>query len=350
MPRATVTWSQLRVGAFVLGALIILAAFIFYITGEGAVFVPHYRLKTYLPDVAGLKAGAPVRLAGVEVGTVASVRLSEFRQDPKRHAEVVVRIAASYQPEIRTDSEAYVTTEGLLGEGVLELTRGISGEILPDGGVIRGGERPTIKEVVYNAGVITDHLKEVIARVNQGVGTIGKLINDDTLYRRVDATVNNMQELTARTAAGEGTLGRLVVSDELYQKINRTAGRMETVAADLQAGKGTLGKLIYDTTLHDNATQLVTSARTFFDDIQAGNGTLGKLATDEALYHTARRTFDNLQSVTGRLEEGEGTAGKIFRDPQLYDNLNNFTTELRALIDDFRKNPKKYLRVKFSLF
>ena len=140
------------------------------------------------------------------------------------------------------------------------------------------------------------------------------------------------------------------MSDELYHKIDRTAGRLETVAADLQAGKGTLGKLIYDPTLHDNATQLVTSARAFFDDVQAGKGTLGKLATDDALYHSASKTFNNLQSVTGRLEEGEGTAGKVFRDPQLYDNLNNFTTELRALISDFRKNPKKYLRVKFSIF
>jgi len=350
MPRATVTWSQLRVGLFVLAALIILATFIFYLTGAGAVFARHYQLKTYLPDVAGLKAGAPVRLAGVEVGTVEAVRLSEFRQDPKRHAEVVVRVVAAYQPEIRTDSEAFVTTEGLLGEGVLEVTRGISGETLPEGGVIRGGERPTIKEVVYNAGVITDNLKEVVARVNQGVGTIGKLINDDTLYRRLDTTVNNVQTLTARAAAGEGTLGRLVMSDELYQKIDRTAGRLETVTADLQAGKGTLGKLIYDPTLHDNANQLVTSARTFFDDVQAGKGTLGKLATDDALYQSARKTFDNLQSVTGRLEEGEGTAGKVFRDPQLYDNINNFTTELRALISDFRKNPKKYLRIKFSLF
>jgi len=350
MPRAKVTWSQLRVGIFMLTALLILATFIFYVTREGAVFAPHYRLKTYLPDVAGLKAGAPVRLAGVEVGTVEVVRLSEFRQDPKRHAEVVVRVVASNQPEIRTDSEAFVTTEGLLGEGVLEVTRGIAGEILPDGGVIRGGERPTIKEVVYNAGVITDHLKEVVARVDQGVGTIGKLINDDTLYRRLNTTVNNVQELTAHAADGQGTLGRLVMSDELYHKIDRTAGRLETVAADLQAGKGTLGKLIYDPTLHDNATQLVTSARAFFDDVQAGKGTLGKLATDDALYHSASKTFNNLQSVTGRLEEGEGTAGKVFRDPQLYDNLNNFTTELRALISDFRKNPKKYLRVKFSIF
>lgn len=350
MPRAVVTWSQLRVGIFVLGALLILAIFIFYVTGGGAVFAPHYNLRTYLSDVGGLNVGSPVRLAGIEVGTVESVRLSEFRQDPKRHVEVLIRVIETYREDIRTDSEAFVTTEGLLGEGVLEITRGIAGEILPGGGVIRGGERPTIKEVVYNAGVITENLQEIVTRINQGEGTIGKLVTDDTLYRRVDSITENVRTLTAQVSAGQGTVGKLMMSDELYQKIDRIAGRADTIVAELQAGKGTLGKLIYDPTIHDEASQFLTSGRRLFDDIEAGKGTLGKLATDDALYSSVRKTFENLQAVTGRLDEGEGTAGRIFRDPQLYDNINNFATELRALLSDFRKNPKKYLRIKISLF
>ncbi|MFQ5817393.1 MAG: MlaD family protein [Terriglobia bacterium] len=350
MARGVVTWSQLRVGIFVLGASLILATFVFYVTGAGAVLAPHYRLKTYLPDVAGLTVGSPVRLAGVEVGTVERVRLAREREDPKSSVEVVVRVLQAQRDFIRTDSEAFVTTEGLLGEGVLEITRGFSGEILKKDAVIRGGERPTIKEVVYNAGVISDHLQEIVARINQGEGTIGKLINDDTLYRRIDSVAESIHTLTAQAAVGEGTVGKLVMSDELYQKLHRTAGRADTIVADLQAGKGTLGKLIYEPTIHDEASKFITSGRQFFDNLEAGKGTLGKLATDDALYTSVRKTFDNLQAVTGRLDEGEGTAGKIFRDPQLYDNLNNLSTELRALLSDFRKNPKKYLRIKFSLF
>lgn len=350
MPRGAITWSQLRVGAFVVFALLVVATFIFYVTREQPIFAATYTLKTYLADVEGLKAGAPVRLAGVEAGTVEGVRLSEFRQDPKRHVEVAVRILRAYQEEIRTDSEAYVTTEGLLGEGVLEIKRGTAGTALQEGDIIRGAERPSIKDVVYNAGVITDHLKEVVGKINQGQGTLGKLINEDAMYRRLDSTVENVRVLTAKAAAGEGTVGKLVMSDELYQKIDRAAGRVDTVVADVQAGKGTLGKLIYDPTIHDEAKKFISGASRFFDNMEAGKGTLGKLATDDALYSSARKTFENLQSVTGRLDEGEGTAGKIFRDPQLYDNINNFTTELRALLSDFRKNPKKYLRIKLSLF
>ncbi|MBI4462451.1 MAG: MCE family protein [Acidobacteria bacterium] len=350
MPRGTVSWSQLRVGIFVLGALVILATFIFYVTGGGAVFAPQYRLKTYVPEGAGLTVGSPVRLAGVEVGTVERVRLSEFRQDPRRHVEVGVRVQQLYQADIRTDSEAYVTTEGLLGEGVLEITRGVSGEVLRAGGVIPGAARPTIKEVVYNAGVITDNLKDIVARVNQGQGTVGKLVADDTLYRRIDSAVDNVRLMTARAAAGEGTVGKLVMSEELYNRFDQVVARADTIVADIEAGKGTLGKFIYDPTIHDETKKFVTGASKLFDNIENGKGTLGKLATDDALYQSATKTFDNLQSVTGRLDEGEGTAGKVFRDPQLYDNINHFSTELRALISDFRKNPKKYLRIKFSIF
>ena len=350
MPRGTVTWAQLRVGLFVLATLIVLGVFVFYATGGGAAFARRYSLKTYLTDVAGLKPGAPVRVAGVEVGTVEGIRLTGGREGTKATVEVAFRVAEAYQNYIRTDSEAFVTTEGLLGEGVLEVTPGLTGTLLKEGGIVRGSARPSIKEVVYNAGIMTDHLKDITASISRGEGTIGKLIRDDTLYRRIDNAAENARTMIAHAAAGQGTVGKLLMTDELFQKIDRTAGHAETIVADIRAGKGTLGKFIYDPAIHDDAKKFMGSASRMFDNIESGKGTLGKLATDDALYNSLRKTFENLQAVTGRMEEGEGTMGRIFRDPQLYDNLNNFTTELRALLSDFRKNPKKYLRIKLSLF
>jgi hypothetical protein len=59
--RKQVTWTELRVGLFVLVGLSVLAAGIFYVTGAGTIG-PKYRLITYLPDVSGLVHGAPVRM------------------------------------------------------------------------------------------------------------------------------------------------------------------------------------------------------------------------------------------------------------------------------------------------
>lgn len=122
------SWTELRVGLFVLMALGMGSVFVFYITQAGRVFAREASYVTYLPDAAGLEEGSPVRLVGFVVGTVESVGLSEFRDDPSRHAKVVFRVRRDYAEDIRSDSEAFVTTEGLLGQSVLELTRGMAGE------------------------------------------------------------------------------------------------------------------------------------------------------------------------------------------------------------------------------
>jgi phospholipid/cholesterol/gamma-HCH transport system substrate-binding protein len=91
---------------------------------------------------------------------------------------------------------------------------------------------------------------------------------------------------------------------------------MDRVAARVESGEGTLGKMIYKDELHDNANQ----------------------------------TFANAREITRKLNEGEGSFGRAVNDPRLYDNINEWAVEMRALISDFRKDPKKYLRVKLSLF
>src|SRR5271157_1698590 len=98
--RKQLTWSELRVGLFVLVGLLILAVGIFYVTGAG-VFGPKYRIKTYLPEVSGLSTGAPVRLDGVEIGTVDQILLVPREPgktpDHMRNIEVVMRIDRNYK-------------------------------------------------------------------------------------------------------------------------------------------------------------------------------------------------------------------------------------------------------------
>ena len=348
--RKALTWTELRVGAFVLFAVVLVGVFVFYVTGEGALFARQMELKTYLPYVSGLESGAPVRLAGVEIGTVKGVRLSEFRDDPSRHTEITFRVNRSYQDDIRTDTRAYTTTEGLLGESVLELTRGVSGAPIPAGGIVTGEVRPGIKEIVQNVGEITDDIRVVTADIRSGKGTIGKLIEDPALYNRARQSVEEFQSLTQRAAAGEGTLGKLMVSEELYDQLKGTADKVDEVARDLRAGQGTLGKLIYDPTVYDKASSVVERADRIVGRVEAGEGTLGKLITEDKLHEDVKQTFANVREITRKINQGEGTLGRAANDPRAYENFNELTAEMRALISDFRKDPKRYLRIKLSLF
>src|SRR5207244_12335390 len=93
----------------------------------GGILGPKYRLTTYLPEVAGLANGAPVRVDGVEVGNVESIRLlprtAGKTVDKNKNIEVVMRVDKRYQKDIVTDSTASVVTEGLLGNRYVNITR-----------------------------------------------------------------------------------------------------------------------------------------------------------------------------------------------------------------------------------
>ncbi len=113
--RKQLTWTELRVGLFVLVALFVIAAGIFYVTGAGFLG-PKYRLRTYLPEVAGVSNGAPVRLDGVDIGNVESIKLVPRTPghipEKSHNIEIVMRLDKRFQPDILTDSTASLVTEG----------------------------------------------------------------------------------------------------------------------------------------------------------------------------------------------------------------------------------------------
>jgi phospholipid/cholesterol/gamma-HCH transport system substrate-binding protein len=118
-------------GIFLGGAVLV---WVFFYLWSSHVFVPKYRLRMYVPEVAGMTIGAPVRLDGIEVGTVDKVRLAQVSATPERRIELVLQVENRYQNEIRSDSNATLITEGLLGNRYVSIRRGFGGSpIGPDG-------------------------------------------------------------------------------------------------------------------------------------------------------------------------------------------------------------------------
>lgn len=356
MARKQLTWTELRVGLFVLVGMLVLAIGIIYVTGTG-ILAAKYRLKTYLPEVEGLKAGAPVRLDGVEIGNVDAIRMNPSPSDRTQNIEVIMRIDKRYQTEVRSDSTASLITEGLLGNRYVSIKRGFVGDPLQADATLKGVEERAMKEIVergaelvQNLNALSETAREIVEAVQRGRGTLGKLLTDDEAYNRLNATLGDARAMAAGIRAGEGSLGRLVASDELYRKVDTAVGDVQVVVADVKAQKGTLGKFIYDPTLYDNAKQLVERGNAALGDVREGKGTLGKLATDDALYNNLRDASGNVREAAAKLNSTTGTAGKLFSDPQLYDNFTGLTGDLRLLIGEFRQDPKKFLRIKLSIF
>ncbi len=354
------TWSELRVGVFVLAGLLLLVLAIFYVTGAGSLGAK-YRLHTYLPEVDGLAVGAPVRLDGVEVGNVETITIAPAlagqSADPKRSIEVVMRVTLKYQSDIRTDSTAGLVTEGLLGDRYVDIGRGFQGRVLQDGEEVPGHEEEAMKQVVErsadvlaNLSALTSQVGLMVEDLKRGRGSLGKLLEDQTAYNHLNSVLARADDMMAGIQAGQGTIGQLVSNDKLYTRIDSLTARLDSVLEAVQQQKGSLGKFIYDPSVHDEARRFLANGNSIIEDVRNGKGTIGKLATDDSLFEKYREIGENLAAATAKLNSNEGTAGKLFSDPQFYDNLTGLTGDMRLLVGDFRKNPKKFLRVKFSIF
>jgi phospholipid/cholesterol/gamma-HCH transport system substrate-binding protein len=351
--RRQLTWTELRVGLFVLVALFVLGVGIFYVTGPGFLG-PKYRLRTYFPEVAGVSNGAPVRLDGVDIGNVDAIRLVPRVQgkspDKGRNIEVVMKLDKRFQDDILTDSTATLVTEGLLGNRYVNIARGFTGVPLKEDQEVAGTAEKSLSDVMASMQGLTVDIHGLITSIQEGKGTIGKLMTDDEAYKHLNSLLAHSDQVVTGIQKGQGTLGKLVSSDELYGKVNSALDNVNGVVTDVRSQKGTLGKLLYDPSLYDEAKKALTSGNAMISDVRAGKGSLGKLATDDELYNKLRDTSSNLASATAKLNDNTTTAGKLFSDPKLYDNLTGLTGDLRLLVGDFRQNPKKFLRIKVALF
>ena len=351
-------WSQLKVGVTVLVASVTLAVLIFLMSGTGGIFTHKIKLKAYYDNAGGLQEGAPVRLSGVDIGNVVNVRVVS---DPARRltpVQVTMKVNTRYHQSLRKDSVTSLETAGVLGSTYIDIDSSTAkGPEAADGDTLPTREHPELQDVVrasqstlQNMDALLKRLDRIVAFVESGEGSIGKLIYDPLLYNRLNATVTEFQKLVNEVTEGNGTLGKLVSDDELYQKANATVDKLNAMIDDLNAGKGTAGKFLKDPTLYDNANDTIANVKQLTDNVNAGKGALGKLAKDEQFAAKLQNTMDKLSSITDRLEAGEGSAGRFLRDPTMYDNTNQLLQETRGLIKAIRENPKKYLTIHLKIF
>jgi len=351
-------WSQLKVGLTVLVASITLAVLIFLMSGTGGLFSHKILLRSYFDNASGLRVGAPVRLAGVDIGNVTAVRVVPDKARQLTPVEVTMKVSTKFHYALRKDSVTLLSTAGVLGETYIDIDS--SGAKLPEvqeGDVLPSREVPDFSDMVragqgtlQNMDALLKRLDRIIAFVESGQGSVGKAIYDPSLYNRLNATVDQFQKLINEVTQGGGTIGKLLSSDELYQRANSTVDKLNAIIDDLNAGKGTAGKLLKDPELYNNANATVANVKKLTDDVNAGKGALGKFAKDEQFAAKLQNTIDKLSAITDRLEAGQGTAGKFLQDQSLYNNADQLLAESRELVKAIRTDPKKYLTIRLKIF
>ncbi len=398
--------AELKVGIFVTIALLLLASLILQQSWGVNWFSKSVQAVTYLTDVGGLKSGAPVWLAGIEIGRVRGISIIPpeiyagnapiFRQieeikkqieatdtrlpsglknvedleneirDLKQNirlVEVRLEIGPQFLSRISRDSEVSISSRGLIGDSFIDISPGTYGVPPLKRGeyyLIESIQHPGFREimtgandVVANFGVLSDQFKTIVKKINPdkvGPGLSNIFEDIQNTVQQANHTFSRATVLIDSMHSGEGTFGQIVSNPELYRRLVDSLEKFNGIADDIQNGKGTIAKLINDPSLFNSANETLKKAEIMMDRIEKGEGTLGKLSKDAELYEKSKVALERFGTLVGEIEQGKGTLGKLLKDPSLYANLDQSTAEISKLLYDLRQDPKKYLTIRVRIF
>lgn len=272
-------FTEVRVGLFVLFGLAFVMVAIFMLGSEERLFTRFYTIYTKFEDISGLRVGASVQLAGLNVGMVDEIRFSKDLSE--KEVSVILRINRKFQDRIRADSVATVNTQGLLGDKFIYISVGSPLEpVLEEGDQLKSEETIPIYQLAEKAGKIMDD-----------IGAASQ-------------TIRNL--LVAVEGEKEGDLKRSLTS------IRATLERV-------QKGPGLAHALIYDPKGKEVVEQLNRALRAIGD-------LTADVEKEEArgLIANLRRASADLEEILAGVRRGEGTLGRLVRDPELYNELRTF--------------------------
>ena len=373
MKKNSDVFSEVVVGVFMVAVLALLVYFTVVISGVDVLFGREKALaRIAFTDVGGLKERDNVVYRGMKVGIVEKIELAP--------TNVMVTVLVDRGVVLREGCHASVSALSLLGGNYLLLEEG-AGAVQPLATTVFRGDPPidwvrdlgkiagslnevlndgSFKSIISNFEATAENVNKIVARVERGEGTAGRLLSrDDTVYQDLreavagakravgDAektfdgarkTFDHAAAVAERLDRGEGTLGRLLSKDDaVYADLKQTLANAAAISARIERGEGTLGRLTAkDDALWGDLTNAVANVRAATAKLKSGEGLLGRAFNDAALADDAAKLVANLRTVSERLEKGEGTLGRLMTERELYDEVNATIKDVRQIIDNYR--------------
>ena len=254
--------SGAKLGIFIFIGSALLVIGIFLLGNKEALFRPTFTVKAYFSNIEGLRNGAPVRLGGIDVGSVKNI---EIVKDTTGRVEVSMRLVNEIQRFIRKDTRASIETEGLVGNKVVILEIGSStADLIEEGGTIQSKDPVGFGAVIQETqGIMgytkemTKNMAEIVEKINKGQGTIGKILTDENLYdqatqltKRADQSLGAViTELEKVSEIFKG-LGNGV--NEVIANVNRVVIEVDTIISDVSKGRGMLGQVLLEGGKYDS--------------------------------------------------------------------------------------------------
>ncbi|MCB0348751.1 MAG: MCE family protein [Bdellovibrionales bacterium] len=238
------TGAEKKVGMFVIIGFIALVVVVFVIGGNRSLFSSTYELKVYFKQVQGISKGSVVQLVGLPIGNVSRI---EFQDDSYQLA-VIMEINTKFKDRITAGSTAGVRTQGALGDKFIFITPGPQeNEPIANNGVLdpeQGGDLfSTLSEKGSNISEIfeiitglknmvkdlngNNEMKDIITNLKsttQELKTFTNDLNTNRSGQEIRQTISKLHQIIAKIENGSGTLGAIINDPTLYKKLQQLAG------------------------------------------------------------------------------------------------------------------------------
>jgi len=355
-----------------------------FLTQRISIFSSTTSLHAYFTSARGLEEGNPVIVMGVRKGAVRSTELVPPNRVPGDRTDHRVRVKMTLNgssEQLRSSLDGsyriMIRSASMLGGSQVSIERVApetpGGTPLrfpgPNYGESRAGgleqvsdwlseNREDLTRTVRSFREAADAIKSVARGIQDGEGTLGKLMTDRTLYNRLEQIANNTKNITEQIRSGDGVLGRLVRDEKMGKNLETTLSELQSatttfrkVAEDVRSGKGVMGSLLRDEKLAENLKATLedirnasSNIRSISEKLNTGRGTLGKLITEdqigkdlETFLSEMKKASRSIRDTAEKINRGQGSLGKFINEDEFYSEAKKTVEGLSKLTSPVRR-------------
>jgi phospholipid/cholesterol/gamma-HCH transport system substrate-binding protein len=328
---------EIKVGAFVLAGLVAVGGVIFMIGEERQLFERKIDYQVSFTDVQGLRPGSPVRMGGLDIGTVSKVAYATDENDRKIY--VTVAILSAQSKRIKTDSIATIEGKGLLGDKMVSVTTGSprAGALAP-GSVIKSQDAEDMSQLMSKLGSITIKVEKVVENLQQTTGALA----DSGLHEDIRGTMSSLNSVMGSLERKEGYAGKILSDPAEAERLSQVVKNLSATTAELQksaqgvnqildrvrTGPGLVHEVLYGEESAKAISQFGGAAdelRITLKGVREGNGVARSLIygddSSQAFMANLNAASDDIRQITANLRAGKGTIGALLTDPSVYEDL-----------------------------
>ena len=348
---------SVRVGLFVVAALLLASAAVFLIGDNRRVWDRKVTFRGRFNDVVGLRNGSAVRMAGIDVGSVTDISHADSVSDVKIY--VTIAVARNEARRVHPDTVMRVVNKGLLGDKMVSLDGGDPRkEAAGDGTFIASEEDPS------DMGKAIEKLTSVAKKADETMDAVKRTSEsfaDPQMAEDVKGSVKSLRAILDGVANNkDGAAHKAIFDPEEARRIDRILANLDATTANLAAvsgdardvtaraksGPGLVHTLVYDDQLGASTTGTMVELNKSLAALRTSNG-LGHaiIYGDDSTQHVLGNVSamsDDLREIVANMKAGRGTLGALLVDPSVYEDI-------KVLVGNVERNQVLRALVRYSI-